>query len=125
VQQREARTHRSDDDCGTDDQDPDCSGPDANSVGGMTSPDGASHWGPRERPPFEVTNYKQDLKQALQQREARLRQSSANDRDEYAPGQFTDEEDEDTTPWGRKSDQRTWYTQRWGDVVVVVQFGCV
>jgi hypothetical protein len=72
--------------------------------------------GPPERPPFEVTHHKQDLKQALQQREARLRQSSANDREEYAPGQFTDEEDEDTTPWGRKSDQRTWYTQRWGDL---------
>jgi hypothetical protein len=61
-----------------------------------------------------VTNFKQDLKQALQQREARLRQSSANDRDE----QCTAGEDEDTTPWGRKSDERTWSThsQRWGDL---------
>jgi hypothetical protein len=45
----------------------------ANTVGGMTSPDGASHWGPRERPQFEVTNYRQDLRRAVQQREARTR----------------------------------------------------
>jgi hypothetical protein len=30
VQQREARTRWSNDECGTDDQDPDCLGPDAN-----------------------------------------------------------------------------------------------
>ena len=41
---------------------------------------------------------------------------SAGDRDEYAPGQFTNEEDEDTTPQDRRSDQREWYTQRWGDL---------
>ena len=45
-----------------------------------------------------------------------MRRSSAGDRDEYAPGQFTDEEDDDTTPQDRRSDQRTWYTRRWGDL---------
>jgi hypothetical protein len=45
-----------------------------------------------------------------------MRRSSADDRDEYAPGQFTDEEDDNTTPQDRRSDQRMWYIQRWGDL---------
>ena len=61
-----------------------------------------------------LANYKEDQQRALQQREDRMR--SAGDRDEYAPGQFTNEEDEDTTPQDRRSDQREWYTQRWGDL---------
>jgi hypothetical protein len=40
----------------------------ANTAGGMTSPDGASQWGPRARSPFAVTNYRQSRQRALQQR---------------------------------------------------------
>jgi hypothetical protein len=88
----------------------------ANGAGGWTSPDGA-HWGTREKPPLELANNKEDQQRALQRREDRMRRSSssADDRDEYAPGQFTDEEDDDTTPLERRSNQRMWYTLRWGD----------
>jgi hypothetical protein len=63
-----------------------------------------------------LANYKEDQQRALQQREDRMRRSSADDRDKYASGLFTDEEDDDTTPQDRREDQRTWYTQRWGDL---------
>ena len=59
---------------------------------------------------------KEDQQRALQRREDRMRRSSADDRDEYAPGQFTDEEYDDTTPLERRSNQRMWYILRWGDL---------
>jgi hypothetical protein len=45
----------------------------ANGAGGWTSSDGASHWGPREKPPLVLANYKEDQQRALQQREDRMR----------------------------------------------------
>ena len=84
----------------------------------MTSPDGASHWGPREKPPFELANYKQDLKQALQQREARMRRSSdycgTSDYCGQGPDWIggSDEEDDDITPQGRKYERQDWCTTR-------------
>jgi hypothetical protein len=63
-----------------------------------------------------LANYKQDRQRALQQREGRMRRSSADDRDTYAPGSFTDEEYDDTTPQDRKDERRDWCTTRWGDL---------
>ena len=45
-----------------------------------------------------------------------MRRSSANDRDTYAPGSSTDEEDDDTTPQDRKYERRDWCTTRYGDL---------
>ena len=80
----------------------------------MTSPDGASHWGPRPESPFAMVNSRLSRQRAPQQREGRRR--SADERDAYAPGPFSDEEDEYTTPLSRRTDQHEWYTQRWGDL---------
>ena len=59
-----------------------------------------------------MVNRRLSRQRALQQREDRRR--SANERDAYAPDQFSDEEDEYTTPLSRRSDQHEWHTQRWG-----------
>jgi hypothetical protein len=64
-----------------------------------------------EKPPLKLANDKGDPQRALQKREERIRRSSADERDSYAPGLFTDEEDDDTT-----YNHREWYTMRWGDL---------
>ena len=61
-----------------------------------------------------MVNRRLSRQRALQQRENRRR--SADERDAYAPDQFSDEEGEYTTPLSRRSDQHEWHTQRWGDL---------
>jgi hypothetical protein len=63
-----------------------------------------------------LANDKEDQQRALQKREEHMRRSSADERDSYASGQFTDEEDDDTTPLERRLNHREWYTTRWGDL---------
>jgi hypothetical protein len=69
-----------------------------------------------EKPPLKLANDKGDQQRALQKREERIRRSSADERESYAPGLFLDEEDDDTTPQERRDNHRDWYTMRYGDL---------
>ena len=111
-----------------------------NGVGGMTSMDGASHWGTRARSPFAVINYPHVLRRAAQQAQAR-RSNDDGDADgpdctgPDPPNVFcgsgwcgpdpgwideSDEDDKEITPYERKYQQYVYCNTRTGDLADLI-----